>query len=794
MKAQLLCLLLIVPLFLTPLSLAKADDSELFTLSGNVFTSDGLLADATSIKVDSMSSSWSENGSYVFTGISSGEHTVRAYFMNNGHTVVYRKMIIQSDMQLDWYEGMNWATIEMFDSQNQHVINSPATTVKLLETGENKSLEDGRTEFGLIDIGQYYTIQAYYGDLDQSTQFVHFKLQNGDANNPDLNDFKFHHGMNSKYGFIKDNLGLPVSGVTVNVGANNVISNDDGFYLLQNLEVGSTQTITFTQHGINIQEPLDVLITDGEGWHNITSNVKVELPENVNFVTTIDTIQLSTNKLIQWSGGDYTDYYSLYQNPCSSCNDDNLVYNGAANSFLFTPLEAGTYEFQIKAKNTNGSTESFETLLIIVLPAPSDTDMWSSGMSWNYSLTHTPKHNHNRTYTAIGTEIVTDAFGHEREAFLVRVSDDTYEEGEKSYRWVDVNNLLNIKTYWVDDPSSSSYFQEGLLGWDFTNNGQPASLLSGEPDTLHFNRTNIIGVPGHPNGYDDTQNEITITKDVIVETPAGIFSTTYFHIKDVNDGFVSWELWYNETVRNWVKIIDRLPGSHSDSVISVLTSFEVPITPQFITENGNLNVNEYSIDWATFQGASSYQLFENDVLIYQGSNISIDLKNKNDGVYLYKLNAIMDSGQIVVGGSLLLDVFFILEVPLISASTEITTLNEIVTFTWEGVENIDWYSIKVENSEGVIEEIYNGTQNFTEINTLEIGQNRIRLQAALQNGKVSGLSPSIFVTVEGLECMIPEGCGIPEENNGMLPAVSVPSTILAISLAIFFRKRWEKNE
>ena len=64
---------------------------------------------------------------------------------------------------------------------------------------------------------------------------------------------------------------------------------------------------------------------------------------------------------------------------------------------------------------------------------------------------------------------------------------------------VDVNNLLNVKTYWVDAPSSSSYYQEGQLGWNFTNNGQEVNLLSGdEPTSLHFNRTNIIGVPGHP--------------------------------------------------------------------------------------------------------------------------------------------------------------------------------------------------------------------------------------------------------------------------------------------------------
>ena len=118
---------------------------------------------------------------------------------------------------------------------------------------------------------------------------------------------------------------------------------------------------------------------------------------------------------------------------------------------------------------------------------------------------------------------------------MFRVNDDNYAEGEKAYRWVDANNLLNVKTYWVDAPSSSSYFQEGQLGWNFTNDGQEVTLLSGDATALHFNRTNIIGVPGHPNGYDDTQNIITVTKNVMIETPAGVFSTTYFKITDIND-------------------------------------------------------------------------------------------------------------------------------------------------------------------------------------------------------------------------------------------------------------------
>ena len=66
-------------------------------------------------------------------------------------------------------------------------------------------------------------------------------------------------------------------------------------------------------------------------------------------------------------------------------------------------------------------------------------------------------------------------------------------------------------------------------------------LLSGLNNlNLHFNRTNIIGVPGHPNGYDDTFNSVEITPNVEINTVAGDFMTTYICITDNQDGVKSW--------------------------------------------------------------------------------------------------------------------------------------------------------------------------------------------------------------------------------------------------------------
>ena len=102
--------------------------------------------------------------------------------------------------------------------------------------------------------------------------------------------------------------------------------------------------------------------------------------------------------------------------------------------------------------------------------------------------------------TMIGSELIEDAFGVERDSFLLRLSGDYQLPEERSFRWVDSENLLNVHTYWVDDPTSSSYFQEGTLGWDFTdNNGDSVNPLVASSDlSLHFNRTNV---DRHPDKY-----------------------------------------------------------------------------------------------------------------------------------------------------------------------------------------------------------------------------------------------------------------------------------------------------
>ena len=735
-----LILIIILPV------ISAENDEDQFTLSGQVF-SGGEIADTTYVKVVPMQSVISESGNYSFEGISPGEHIIRAYFMNNGHTVVYRKMLFTEDVNLDWYEGMNWITTKVFDENGGIISDSSMTEIELIETNENKALNDGRVEFGPYDVNQYFTLKAKYGDIDNSTQYVHFKLERGSAASnqyPDLNDFQFHHGKNSKYGFIKDSDGNPVSDVLVSNGDISYMTNSDGFYLLQNLDVGSSYTLTFQQFGQQISEPLDDFMTTGPGWLNQTIDIELISPGNISFLTPVQTLPMTSIEL-EWSGSEYSDYYSVYSGPVV---EENLIYRGLSNTFLFEPSEPGMIDFNVVANNSNGSTENLNSLRIIFLPSQSGESIWNVGMNWDYRVEYTPSGTlRDVTMTMIGSEKITDSFGHERDSFLLRLTGDYQLPDEKSYRWVDSETLLNLHTYWLDDPSSSSYFTEGTLGWNFTDEtGNPGNLLENEDNlTMHFNRTNVIGVPGHPDGYDDTYNIVSIEDNVMVTTSAGVFSTRYIRITDNSDSMVSWELWYNETVKNWVKIIDRLSGSHSDKVDYELTSYEVPTTPQFISEEGEINSKDYEISWANYPGAKEYQLLQNNEIIYQGNMTTFLIENNNDAVYTYLLRGMME-GYYIEGDTLELQVNYIPPKIVLSVNSDIINEGDSVTLNWSHVESSEWYGIIVQDEEGNILEMYNGSENQVTLEGLSVGQNRIRINGMI-NGKVSDYSDSVFVVV-----------------------------------------------
>ena len=48
-------------------------------------------------------------------------------------------VFIEDDLVLDWYEGHNWVTVEMFDSNVSHLANSSMSTVKLVDFNQSNA-------------------------------------------------------------------------------------------------------------------------------------------------------------------------------------------------------------------------------------------------------------------------------------------------------------------------------------------------------------------------------------------------------------------------------------------------------------------------------------------------------------------------------------------------------------------------------------------------------------------------------------------------------------------------------
>ena len=754
-----LLFVLILSIF-APISSTAADDEEqIFNISGEVFSSEGETAGNTYVKlIPRASIQTGETGSYEINDVYPGEYTIRAYFMNNGHTVVYRKIMVSDNIDLDWVEGSNWATVEVLDSNYELIEDSSDTSITLVENGQIEFLDNGRVEFGPFNVDNYYTLRAYYGDLDQSEHYLHFKMERGSNPGdfyPDVNDFELVHGKNSRYGFVTNPLGTPLEGILVSDGQQSFVTNSDGFYLLQNLDIGNSYNITFNQFGKQISEPLEETISSGPGWLNQTIDIDLNLPGNVSFVTPVQTLPMISMEL-EWLGSEYTDYYSVYSGVVA---EENLIYRGLSKSFIFEPSEPGMIDFNVVANNSNGSTENLNSLRIIFLPPQSSENIWNVGMNWEYRVEYTPSGTiRDVKMTMIGTEIISDSFGLERDSFLLRLTGDYQLPDEKSYRWVDPNTLLNIHTYWSDDPISSSYFTEGTLGWNFTDeSGHEGDLLTGEETlSMHFNRTNVIGVPGHPDGYADTFNTVYIQDDVVITTPAGVFNTRYIRIIDNTDNVISWELWYNDSVKNWVKIIDRLSGSHSDKVEYELTSYDAPTTPQFITQEEVINTKNYQISWADYPGVNEYQLLQNNEIIFEGNETSFLIENNDDGIYSYLLRGMME-GYFIEGEKLEIEVNYIPPKPILALDTQLINEGDSITISWSHIEGAEWYEIIIQDEEGNIQQMYNGSDNQVTLDGLSIGQNRIRANGMI-NGKVSDYSSSVFVTVlENEESSFPIG-------------------------------------
>ena len=237
---------------------------------------------------------------------------------------------------------------------------------------------------------------------------------------------------------------------------------------------------------------------------------------------------------------------------------------------------------------------------------------------------------------------------------------------------------------------------------------------------------------------------------------------------------LSWELWFNSSVQNYVKIIDRLPGSHSDTVVHELTGYSRPSVPTFLTEAAVQISPSFELQWSEFSNVKGYQLLENGVEIYRGNTTEFEVRNRGDGTYEYQINAITELDYVLMGAVLEIQVDFAPPVPVLTSSASFLSTSESALFSWEYEYEVDHYSLTVQSPDGTTREVYNGSSSFAEVEELEPGLHRFRLTATVDD-KVSEPSSSVFVTVQTESS---------SDNDGFMPSLSALSVMFVLLSAV----------
>lgn len=742
-------------------SVAASDAPETYTITGHVLLENGQAAGSSTVRLDDRGSVMTDQGTYVIEDVAPGRHTIRAYFMSDGHVAIYREIMVTGDASVNFTIGQNVVTASVSDPQGNPLI------------GDLRTLEgpwtsaDGWTEFGPFPTGTLVEVQALFDDGSTATHAV--RSDGGKIGEPSRNHVPVTHGTTGVYGFVQDQLGNPVANIDVTTGSRTATTRDDGMYSMNGLSTTVNHTFSYTQQGLEVAGNQSVVLDGTSGWKNLTLERALVLPGNVSFTTGANVVSMQPF-VIEWTTAQHANRYVLTL-------DGIPMYDGPSTAFTFTPQSEGEHRFGLEAYNPNGSTAAFQDLLMIVLPEQGENGHWTAGMQWTYDQTYTPAASDGvlrRTYTCLGTETVSDAFGVERSTYLLDVHDPNYLPDERSMRWVDEESLLAVRSYWSDDPSSSNQFTDASLGWTFTDEqGQPSTLMNGST-SVWFNRTTVIGVPGHPNGYDDTNNTISVEEDVSVTTPAGSFLTTKYTLTDDDDGVVSWELYYNATVRNFVKVVDRLPGSHSDMVEKVLVAFDVPTAPVFITESSQVSTRTVDLEWGAFPGADRYVVIHDGAEMYNGTATNLTTSEFEDGTYTFTVEAIMADGRRLASDDLTLEVTYVSPTPTFDTGPTTADAEDEIQLSWSHDAGVTFVLLH-ERPDGSMEEVEDLNLRTHMAVVDDVGRHRFRVKAIEADGSTSEWSESVVV-------MVAEPNDAPEQTNN--PWVIIAGGLVFLTIGI----------
>jgi hypothetical protein len=363
-------------------------------------------------------------------------------------------------------------------------------------------------------------------------------------------------------------------------------------------------------------------------------------------------------------------------------------------------------------------------------------DLWLPGMEWNFFVEYTSGGKieyDNMTMTVLLKEKIQDNKGVIHESYKM-LREWENEPETFSYFWYETENLDKIASY-TDYGTTNSRI---TYAWDYSSAPKPFTI--GEEIDLDFNATINVSVPGHPLIKRASSNIFKVEGLEKINLPFGTFDCYNITITDKDDGIISWNYYYSEELHHWVKIIDRMPDSMVDKVEYKLTS--ISSKPVITTEFGEVNEREIIIEWAQYPQAKSYVLYENDVMVYNGTSLQYFSSGKDNGVYEYVLKVWLDTGLKGSDDPFVISVNWSVSSPIFVTDNQ-TIKNDSYIITWKIVEEADKYVLYENDTE-----IYNGTDLSLTISNKANDVYRYRVQTFNSTAGVSQLSTSLLITVE----------------------------------------------
>lgn len=722
-----------------PLAVASAEEGgSVYTVSGNVYDASGELirgpfagGPPTRVAIDSLGlvSTVSSEGTYSLTNVPVGDYVIRVFYGSIDQTYTYRWVNVSADTIIDWHYGKAWVQGVVVDGDGRPMATVPGTTpvrVTIVETGQLDDTDvNGYFEIADVDIGEYYTIKALFGTADRSTSFTVREIVGSAPNH-----VEFMLGRNGVFGFVEDEAGNPLAAdVSISPDGRSTTTNTDGFYLFENVTVGFEQTIqaTLTSQGGQALTAVKNVVKSVMLWTNFTTAESLSAPE---FLTESGTVASGAYS-IEWGAVEGAESYILYEGGAS-------IYEGASTSFDVTGRAPGAYTYAVRAMGNGVQSELSNPVTLDVIGGGGDTGTWSPGMSWTFQFRSDAKGvvtNDQVIMTVISVETILNRTGAAESAYKIREVHES-EPDVVYYSWYNVDTLDLVARF----SDTGAYTSTSNCTWVY--DGEPFPYEVGSAIPVYYSLKTVVSIAGHPViAPTYLNNTFEVVGMEMVTVPAGTFLCYNITVTNDDDGRVLWNYYYNDTVRHWVKMIDRLPTTRADLVTYELISYDVPQGPVFVTEGGERSVKSFDVQWAAYDGAVEYVLYENGEEVYRGAATSYEATSREDGSYEYVVEAVLSNGQTVPGRTLTIVVDYVVPAP--SFTTEAGTVDggEII-ISWTAVDGADRY-VLFENDV----EVYNGTETSFTVTDRSDGAYRYRVQA-VDGNKVSELSPSLFITFE----------------------------------------------